>query len=772
MASRTFPFRTALLASAALAVSAGAAPAWAQASTGAAADTADAADAAELGEVVVTARRTEERAQDVPIPLSVVSGTQLERSGGYTLVDIQNRTPNLVAFNTNPRNSSVGIRGIGVSSASDGLDTSVGVYVDGVYLGRPGMALSDLVDIDQVEVLRGPQGTLFGRNSSAGVLNITTRKPTFTPEGTIEGSFGDYSYVQLRGSLSGPIINGLLAGRITAFRTDRDGVLDNRTTHLRGNSIGRSGVRLQLLATPTPKLTARLIAEYGDENDTCCVSIVDQVFAPTLSATTARTLNAFAALGYRPVADRDYSLGNAPQRMRTEQKAISAQVDYDLGFADLTSITAWREWHFDPLQDSDSTPLDIIQKNAAITRDWQYSQEVRLGSKPGRFTWQTGIYLFEQRLKDHYILNQFGTDASAFYTTYNRLSNAAAPAVSIAPGSQYIGDTRAVTESAAAFGQVNYELTDRLTVTGGLRYTHDKRHGITVTSNRGTPLASTSIPFNYDVTVKGGNWSYLASATYKVTPHANLYASYSTGYKAAGLNLNASVTAGSPLVVRPEKVKDGEFGLKSTFWNGKVLLNANVYWSDLTGLQANIAPPNGAKSYLANVGDIRARGVEAEGEWEATEHLTLSVNGSYNDAHYTRYANAPCPVGVAAPCDLTGRPVYQAPKWVANAQARYETELGNRVRPFALLQYSYRSGVFGSVDDAAYARIKGYSLVNARIGARFNERYEASIWVNNLLDEDYLQTLGSASIPGAGAWGTTGQLGAPQTWGVTLRAEF
>jgi len=728
---------------------------------------------ASAAEVVVTARRTEERAIDVPISLSVVSGDALERTGGYTLLDLQQRTPSLTQFNSNPRNSSVGIRGIGVSSASDGLDTSVGVYVDGVYLGRPGMALTDLIDVEQVEVLRGPQGTLFGRNSSAGVINITTRKPSFSFGATAEASFGNYDYQQYRASVTGPIVDGLLAGRLTAFRTDRQGVVDNRTTGIDGNSIGRSGVRAQLLFTPARKVTARLIGEYADEQDTCCVTVVNQVFLPSLTATTARTLNAFRALGYVPVASRDYTLANAPQLMQTESHALSAQVDWDLNFATLTSISAWRHWHFSPLQDSDNAPLDILQVNVAQTHDWQWTQEFRLASKPGRLTWQTGVYLFRQKLKDHYILNQFGTDASAFYTTYARLSNPAAAAIVIAPGSQYIGDTRAISESAAVFGQANYDVTDQLTVTGGLRYTHDKRHGITNTSNYLTPYAATSIPFNYDETVKGGNWSYLLSATYKVTPSTNVYASYSTGYKAAGLNLNSSVTPGTSIVLAPEKVKDAELGVKHTAFGGRLLVNANLYWTKLSGLQTNITPTNGAKSYLANVGDIRARGVEVDGSWQATTNLSLQLAASYNDASYTDYRNAPCPAGVAAPCDLTGRPVYQAPRWVANASARYELDpVGDDIRPFLLAQYAFRSSVFGSVDEAAYSRIKGYYVANFRMGAQFGDRFEASVWVNNAFDKAYLQSLSSTSVPGAGAWAASGQPGAPRTYGVTVRADF
>jgi iron complex outermembrane receptor protein len=736
----------------------------------AARDTAD--DAATVNEVIVTARRQEERAIDVPIPLSVLSGESLERTGAYTLADIQNQVPSLVAFNSNPRNSSVGIRGIGVSSASDGLDTSVGFYVDGVYLGRPGMALTDLIDIQSVEVLRGPQGTLFGRNTSAGVLNITTRKPSFTPGASLEVSGGNYNYTQLRASITGPLIDGVLAGRLTAFQTHRDGVLDNRKTEVGANSVGRSGVRAQLLYTPTPKLSARLIGEYSLEDDTCCVSVLKTVLPASIGATTSRTLAAFRALGFTPQASLDFTLNNAPQNMLTDQKGVSAQVDYDLGWADAISITAWKYWHFHPLQDSDGTPLDIIQVNVAQTKDWQWSQEFRLASKPGRLDWQAGVYLFSQKLKDHFILNQFGYDASAFYTTYARLANPSAAAIVIAPGSQYIGDTATKTESAAAFGQANFHVTDKLTATGGLRYTWDKRTGISATSTRGTPYIPTSIPFNYDVAVDGGEWSYLASLSYKLTDQTLAYASYSTGYKAAGLNLNSAVTAGSPLVLEPEKVGNWEAGLKASLFENRATLNLSAFRTDLEGLQANIVPSSGARSYLANVGDVRAKGVEVDATWELTRGLDASLNGSYNDVRYTSYTNAPCPVGVAAPCDLTGRPVYQAPKWVWNASLRYERPIADDIRGYAQVQYSYRSGVYGTVDDSPYGWIDSYSLANARIGAKFGDRYDASIWVNNLTDEQYFQTLSTAAIVGAAVFGFSGQLGTPRTWGATLRAEF
>ncbi|MFO1013564.1 MAG: TonB-dependent receptor [Caulobacteraceae bacterium] len=748
-------------------------PASTPSATDAATDTADEVPVAETDALLITARRQSERSIDVPVAVSALSGEKLEGTGAYTLADVQNAAPSMVAFNSNPRNSSVGIRGIGVSSASDGLDTSVGFYVDGVYLGRPGMALADLIDVERVEVLRGPQGTLFGRNTSAGVINIVTRAPSFDQQAVVEASYGNYNYNQVRLSLTGPLIDGVLAARLTAFNTHRDGVLENIKTGASANSIGRSGARLQFLWTPSPNVSLRLSGEYSIEDDTCCVSVLKQVLPSSIGTTTARTLTTFGLLGYTPTASLDYTQNNAPQNMLTDQHALSAELNWDLGWADFTSISAYRYWHFSPLQDSDGTPLDIIQVNVAQTKDNQYSQEFRLASKPGRFNWQAGVYVFRQELTDHYILNQFGYDAGNFYTTYLRTENPAAAAVVIAPGSQYIGDTTSNSDSIAVFGQGNFDITDRLTLTAGVRYTHDKRLGITDTSTVGTPYASTSIPFHYNVQVSGGNWSYLGTLTYKLTPDAIAYVTYSTGYKAAGLNLNAAVTAGSPLIVEPEEVASTEVGLKGLFFERRLTFALSAFSTRLTGLQANISPSSGARSYLANVGDIRTQGVELEADLKVTANFTVGFTSSYNDARYISYTSAPCPVGVAAPCDLTGKPVFQAPKYTANFQARYDFEGNETWRPYVQGVVTYRSGVYGTVDDSPYAYISGYTLVNLRAGASFDDgKYDLSIWLNNAGDKQYFNTLGTASIVGAAVYGISGQLGPPRTFGATLRATF
>jgi iron complex outermembrane receptor protein len=565
------------------------------------------------------------------------------------------------------------------------------------------------------------------------------------------------------------VVDGLLAFRVTGFNTHRDGILRNLKTGTTANSIGRSGGRGQFLATPSSNFKLRWIADYSQEDDTCCVSSTKLVLPASLGATTARTLQTLAILGYVPTPGR-FTRNNAPQQMRTHQWGTSLQADWDLGFATATSITAYRHWYFNPLQDSDGTPLDVIQVNVATTRYNQVSQEFRLASRPGRFNWQAGAYYFHQRLQDHYILNQFGYDASAFYTTYARLANAQAAAITIQPGSQYLDDVDTHTNSLALFGQANFEITPRLIATGGIRYTRDKRVGVSDTSLAGTPNPATSLPFHYDVAVKNNNVSWLGSLSWKPSDNLLAYVSYSTGYKGAGLNLNAAVSAGTPLVLQPEKVHAWEAGLKQQWFDNRLTLNLDIYRTSLSGLQANIVPSNGNRSYLANVGDVIAKGVEADATWHVSPVLTLTANGAYNDAKYSAYHNAPCPVGVTGICDLTGARVFQAPKWTANAIADLHFETAGGAKPYAIARYAYRSGMFGTADDGPYSRIPGYGLAEFRVGAQFNQdKYDLSAWVENAFDKRYYLNLSTSSIVGASPFAFAGQLGAPRTYGLTLR---
>jgi iron complex outermembrane receptor protein len=722
--------------------------------------------------VVVTARHTAEREEDVPISMSVLSGDQLDQNGSYTLYDLQHSVPGLVAYDSNPRNSSIGIRGLGVTSAQDGLDTSVGVYVDGVYEGRPGMALADLIDIDQLEVLRGPQGTLYGRNAAAGALNITTKAPSFDPSFTAEGSFGSYDYNQERFTATGPLADDL-AYRLTGYNTYRDGTTYNYKTGGNDNGLERNGGRLQLLYTPTSNLTVRLIADFSTENDTSNVSSITLLLPSTLSTAVAHTQTALAETGWTPIATPHQTGINAIQDMRTRQGSSSAQIDYNLGWAEFTSISAFRYWSFYPLQDSDSTPLDILQVNVAKTRDWQETQEFRLASKPGGdFSWQVGAFYFHQFLLDHYILNQYGYDAGAFLTNYARLSNPAAPAVTIAPGSQYLDNVATTADSVAGFAQANWEIFKGLTLTGGIRFTQDWRSGTAQSSVDGTIPTSLTPAIGVDQSISGDNVSGLGSLSYKIADDSLVYASWSQGYQSAGLNLDSAVPS-SEVIVQPEQANDYEVGIKQGLLDDHLVFNGDLYWTVLSGLQANYYPSNGAKSYLTNVGRVLARGAEIEADYAVDDHFSFGVNGSYNDAYYSSYTNAPCPIGTTGICNLTGKPVYEAPRWVGNANASYGFDYSASIHPYANAQYSYTSDYNGTIDDSPYTRVKAYGLLNLRVGAALNGgKYDVAFWVNNALDKHYFVTGGLASLPGASSFGVAEEPGTPLTFGVTARANF
>lgn len=735
------------------------------------ADSGTSQEASAIPTVYVTARHEVESAQDVPISLSALTGNELERTGTFALSAIQYQVPNLVAYDTNPRNSSIGIRGFGVTSAQDGMDTSVGVYLDGVYLGRPGMALADLVDVRQVEVLRGPQGTLFGRNSSAGVVSITTNQPSFTPGLTAEISGGDYAYNQERLAATGPLIPDLLAYRLTLFNTYRDGTLDNVTTGGKDNGIRRGGARAQFLLLPADPVAVKLSLDYSIAADSENTDAVKAILPRSIAASTANAQAALTETGWSPVASPDHAVVNSPQDMRTRQGGASVEVDWDLGWSKLTSISAYRFWQFFPLQDSDDTPLDIFQVNVARTHDVQATQELRLAWKTRRFDWQTGVFAFHQGLRDHYILHQYGFQAATYYTDYARLLNPAAAAVGIAPGSQYRDDVLTHEDSAAAFGQANWHITDRLTLTGGLRYTADRRTGTAASSTIGLVPASLATPFAYDLEVQGRNLSSLGSFAYELFPASLLYATYSTGYKAAGLNLDSASVPTGGLILKPETVVSYELGIKQRLWDGRALIDADVYWTNLNGLQANYYPPNGAKSYLTNVGNARARGVELSAVLNVTQGFSLSASGAYNRARYTSYPDAPCPVGGSGICDLTGKPLYEAPSGVANAAADYRFDSGARFQPYLSLQYSYTSSYFGTIDDGPHTRIAGYGLANIRVGLHSSDdRYDVSFWAKNLFDKSYFTTLGTASVNAS--WGITGEPGDPRTFGATLHVRL
>lgn len=488
---------------------------------------ADVESAGRLEEVVVTARRRSENAQDVPIPITALTGNSLEQSGQYRLEDLNQRLPSFNMQFANPRQASIALRGLGNNPANDGLESSVGVYLDDVYLGRHGMANQDLVDIDQVALLRGPQGTLFGKNTTAGVLNLSTRAPGFTPDGVIEVSGGNYGYYQVRASMSGPIIDDDLAGRISYAKTYRDGFVDDVTDGRRLNGVDREGFRGQLLFKQTDALTVRVIADYELENSPCCVALLYSPGPGNGALLYAHLRAAGATLIYDP--NGYITTINNPQYMSVRQGGGSVQVNYrfDGGYT-LTSITAYRAWHFVPTNDADGTNISALTDSGQAVSDDQWSQELRLASPSGGpVDWVTGLYSFYQ-YQDNLLYSQYGPAAHAYYGLPAFYNNAYSQVRSFPK-----------TDSYAVFGQATWHITPDLGLTAGLRDTQERK---ATEIERDPPTGGTGIALalpafsSGDLSLDNNNVSALLSLGYKFDPDVLGYVSWSRGAKAGGIN--------------------------------------------------------------------------------------------------------------------------------------------------------------------------------------------------------------------------------------------
>ena len=757
------------------------------------ATSADAAlDTPDGGAIVVTARRRNENAQDVPIALSVLGGKRLESTNVFTLDQAKQQIPSLQIFAINPRNTNINIRNLGsnASVSSDGLDSGVGVYVDDVYYARPGQSVFDLVDIDRIEVLKGPQGTLFGRNTTAGAVSITTRAPSFTPQATAEVSVGNYDYVQARASTSLPIIDDKVAIRLTASNTYRQGTVDNVRTGGKLLNLDSQTLRGQILIKPTDTFTLRVIADYSIRNENCCLGLPAGVVTTLPNGTpiannfyqraawlgyTLPTLNAF---------DRITDI-NAASYYKVKQKGISANAQWSLGDVSLTSITAYRTWDWEPHNDTDATGLSVFNLSQTTTHQKQFSQELRLASTGTRtIDCVAGLYYFHQSLLTQ-ALTEFGADAAGF---------ALPPAVPAAIGSaalnafRFVSDSRAKTDSYAVFGQANWHLSDRLTLTGGLRFTHEKKSGdFDQRQIGGVDLSTLPVavagaargirnnfgPANsYTARTTNSSLSGQATLAYNLSPDVLTYATYARGNKSGGLNI-ANLPSGVDPVVGPEKVDHYELGVKTTPLPG-VTLNGAAFWTEIQDFQSTFSDAARSLTYLTNAAKVRSRGGEIDLQADPFKGAWFYASATYADTVYLSYRNAPCPFGVpgvggTATCDLSGQSLPNAPRWAFAAGGEVARPMAGK-EVYVGADWSYKSSFNSAADNSSFGRIDGYSLVNARAGIRLpGGQWDFYGWARNLLNKDYYTRLGLAPF-------NTGLLvasvGEPRTYGVTGRFRF
>ncbi len=749
-------------------------------------------------EIVVTSRRREERAQEVPIALTAVSGDTLERTGAINITQIAQLTPTLVIRNNNARNTFANIRGLGSNSdQNDGLEVGVGFYIDDVYYGRIGASQFDFVDLERVEVLRGPQGTLFGKNTTAGAINIVTRAPEFAFGFTGEASLGEEGYHQARASLTGPIVADQVAFRLMVSDTHRDGALYNLYNGRRINDYDNLTVRGQLLLRPAPNVDLRLIGDYSKQNAYSRVASVVGLFTQFANGATLNNnwLDRARRGGYEPRFDitdpfaREVDV-DGPVQADMEGYGVSGKVDWDLGPAVLTSITAWRGWDWLPDNDPDLTPLAVTLRSGTDNHQRQFSQEFRLASSgPRKLDYVVGLYYFWQNVDalGHY---QLGPD----YAVWNNHNYANRELANYAyTGFLSYSIIEPITKSYAVYGQATWQATDALSITAGLRFTYEDKTGVFHQYTAGGNDLSLLSPADqiaaqalrdaiypeiyYTTGVEDDALTGQITVSYDVAPDIMAYATYSRGSKSGGLSLGDLPDGVSP-VVDPETVDAYEIGLKSQFLDRAVTLNLAGYWIEVQDYQAAITEQIGTTSssirYISNIPGVRSRGAEVDLTAAPTRWLRFTASAAYTDAVYKDYPNAqvaPENRNLTQVQDLSGVQLANAPKFMFHVSA-------DLVQPVALLtpmdelyarlDYNHRSSNDTSASNSIYTRIPAYGIANARIGLRLDdERFDLAAWVTNLFDKEYFEAL-SASNQGL----ITGAIGNPRTFGATLRARL
>jgi len=762
----------------------------------------DDGEADRLAEVVVTARRRSEDAQRVPAALSVVGGDLLDQSYTINTQGLTALIPSLNYSSANPRNTAFTIRGLGssvvaVSQANDGLEPGVGFYVDQVYHARPATAAFDFADIERVEELRGPQGTLFGKNTTAGALNITTRSPSFTREGLVELSYGDYHFVQAKGWVSGPL-SDVLAYRISGVSTRRDGVLDNVRTGVTANTLGTQAVRSQLLYRPDDRLQVRLIADFTNFQAYCCT----QVYLRT--GTSLRAANRqfggpaglAAQFGYAPPSTDPYDRKTdieGPLGVDTNEGGVSAIVDWHLGFATLTAVGAWRFWNWDAENDRDYTGIPVQLSQHIPSRQDQFSQEIRLASDGDRtLSYVAGLYLFRQKIVGRPI-SIYGPAAARYLIGTTTGANATPVPADLLDGYGQDGRTDFHTISYAAFGEVNWRIVRDVTLTGGVRYTQETKDGSYRTTVSGGPATTNAAllsarlgvlrPQSYQAHDNDGSLSGRGNIAWQATSGTLIYASYARGFKSGGINMsglpldNNNLPVLATAVVRPERNETTEIGLKNTLFGRRLLLNIDGFYTKVRNFQATVVENSQTRTvqlrgYLSNIPEVTVKGIEVDATALLLPGLSARASLAYSDGRYTRYPAGPCPLEVqtaaTTQCSLTGRRLASLPRTALTEGLDYVRRIGGG-DVLIHVDTASRSGFNGDPSLSRFTEIRGYNLTNANLGYRLSNGIELIVFARNLFDADYIQNL---TIQAGNSGLILGTPSDPRTIGGTIRLRL
>lgn len=692
-----------------------------------------------LAEIIVTAQKRAENLQDVPIAITAVTADTLSAAGINNTEAIAAAIPGITITRQSAA-ALIYVRGIGTTGGQSGQEGAIATFVDGVY--QPSMSGSVFAfnNIERIEVLKGPQGTLYGRNATGGAVNVITRDPSFETTGKFEVGYGNRGTIEASAYASGAITKDIAIDLSGLYNNINDGFGINVATGTKINTRKDWGLRSKLLIQPGDTTKIVLAGDYGINSGSFGVS-----YNPVPGTTQLLLGPAPASFGnrYNILSDMDPSL-------RTKNWGVSAKIEQEIGAATLTSITALRKLDQFQNLDLDAGPIPFAEANLQ-ERNKQFTQELQIaGGGDGSLRW---------------ILGAFYLDATARYDPFDLRGQAFGldPALAaLGADGQYIEDKQR-TKSYAVFGQATYPLTDALSITAGARYTIDKRH-LTYDFSFTTPTGLIPVASGEaKKTFKEPTWRL--AIDYKINDDVLVYASYSRGFKSGVYNLT------NPLdpVVEPEKLDAYEVGFKSELFDRTLRFNAAAFYYKYSNIQLTII--KGGAQTLINAAKAEVKGAEAEMEWAPVSGLLLRGGLQYIDGEYTDFPLTPVttlnptfPFGVTTtPTATKGLPLIRSPKFSANASVDYAVPLGSNELGFNVA-YQY-SGSYAFEPDGRLKQ-KAYSLVNGSVRLKVDDAFTVRLWGRNLTDKKYYiqktsTFLGDLQNPGLG-----------RQYGVSVGYEF
>jgi iron complex outermembrane receptor protein len=787
-----------------------------------------------LTEIIVTAQKREQNIQDVPISVIALSGQQLKDAGVTDIKNLQALAPGLTVTSTTSENvTTARIRGIGTVGDNPGLESSVGIVIDGVYRPRNGVGFGDLGEIQQIEILEGPQGELFGKNNDAGVINIVTKRPSTTFGVTAEVTGGNYNDKEANASITGPV-GDIAAARFYVGYQKRDGFLDvndglGPNTDNRTDDRNLYTMRGQFLLTPSDAVNFLVIGDYSKRNESCC-GAVQTSDGPPGSPSPYQIINALAgvpALGGTPGAtgiaapplssSSRLAWSNQPVVQQIRDTGISAELNWDLGFAKLTSITAWRDNTILAGNDVDYTGIDIVQEPSGegnMTDFKQASQEIRLAGKSGALDWLVGGFFSSEILDTNtaiYAGNDFdlylsgvATAGTDFPLTYQLTGSP--PGSLFKPGVSGEADWyHQTSKSYAFFTNETYNITQGLDLTAGLRFTSEKK---TANSNFDNPdggsacgqliphlgtlpagtaeallfLGCTSVfnPFfngqSTSQSLSEGNVSGTVKLSYRFNEDVMAYASWANGYKAGGINLSR---VADPVTLVPdfdtefprETVQSYEVGIKSMLANRTLRLNASIFDQQYTNFQLNTF--NGLVFVVSSIRKVESKGAEFDTAWATpVSGLSLDAGVTYAFTNITEFGDSASLFApdLATSLDRLNNRLSFAPLWSGVASATYTVPLTGTLQFRGSVSEKYNSS-YNTGSDLDPRKLQGaYGLLNGRLGIGSQDgKWAVELWGSNITNKLYYQVAFDAPFQ-------PNQIDAfladPRTFGVTARVKF